>query len=534
MAVNFASAFAGGDAGDDNVRDLVLDGAGNTYLVGKFAGKVDFDPSLPGTYELTSSPPGSRTNYAAKYDASGKLVWAQQFGGDANEGSDRELAVDGAGNVYVVGSFTGSATFGSTTLTSAGMSDAFMTKLDASGNFIWAMKMGGANDDRGNGVAVDSSGNALIIADMSSTAGGSGARDVLIRKLDPNGNTIWSTTIGASSSIPAKGKPTPTGSAGGTNITVDSTGHVFATGYMNGTVDFNAASGTTAVSGLAFVMKLDSAGGLTWARAFTKGGSPTSNPQVTPSDLAVDASGTVYSTGSYLLSVDFNPGVQNSQKYFLNSGSRANYVSALDSSGNFLWAKSTQSASATTDIEAALAIDGLGGIYLAGSFNGTIDFDPGASTFALTSAGSDAYVWKLEASGNFVWAGQMGGSGNDFARALDVDGAGNIVVGGNFNGMGDFDPTTGTSILASAGGFDFFVVKLAQTSSLTATGYSSITSSESDYVLASTDEGAASANGTAMLGSGADLKKLRSRAASIDAALDNLDDGAWKELVVEF
>ena len=49
---------------------------------------------------------GSRTNYAAKYDPSGNFVWAQQFGGDANEGSDRELAVDGTGNVFVAGSYS--------------------------------------------------------------------------------------------------------------------------------------------------------------------------------------------------------------------------------------------------------------------------------------------------------------------------------------------------------------------------------------------------------------------------------------------
>ena len=266
--------------------------------------------------------------------------------------------------------------------TFAGITDVFVTKLDAGGNFNWAKKFGGANDDRGNGVAVDSVGNALIIADTA--AGGSGTRDASICKLDPDGNTIWSRVVGASSSIPTKGKATPTGYAGGTNITVDAAGNVYATGYMNGTVDFDAGTGTTAASGLAFVMKLNSAGTLTWARAFEKGGSPTSAPQVSPSDIAVDANGTVYSTGSYILSVDFDPGTQKSQKFFLNAGSRANYVSALDSGGNFLWTKSTRSiGTANTGIEAALAMDGVGGVYVAGSFNGTIDFDPGASTFAL-------------------------------------------------------------------------------------------------------------------------------------------------------
>jgi hypothetical protein len=131
MAADFVSAFAGGSTiADlnlgDNVRDLVLDGAENLYIVGKFAGTVDFDPS-PDVYELTSSAPDTRNNYVAKYDPSGGFVWAQSFGGNANDGNDREIAVDAAGNVYIAGTFTGSADFGSTALTSLGNYDAFLT-----------------------------------------------------------------------------------------------------------------------------------------------------------------------------------------------------------------------------------------------------------------------------------------------------------------------------------------------------------------------------------------------------------------------
>jgi len=384
----------------------------------------------------------------------------------------------------------GSADFGSTTVTSVGSSDAFVTRLDANGNFVWTRQFGGAMDDRGNGVAVDGAGNVLIIADTFGAPGGSGTRDVFICKIDPNGNSIWTSVVGASSSIPMKGKSTPTGYAGGVNIAVDAAGNVYSTGYMYGTVDFDPGSGTTALSGLAFVMKVAPDGNFAWARTFARNGSPTPDPRVWPADIAVDASGNVYSTGRYFGSVDFDPGTQKSQQLVFDAGrTNAAYVSALDSSGNLLWAKTTRCMLSATSVSVtpeAIALDGLGGVYLAGSFDTTIDFNPGADTFALTSAGAlDAFVWKLDTSGNFVWAGQMGGTSLDFARGIAADGAGNIFVAGNFSGTADFDPGAGTYNLTSAGGYDFFVAKLVQTGALAATAAESQPSS-ADLSLAAT------------------------------------------------
>jgi hypothetical protein len=238
-------------------------------------------------------------------------------------------------------------------------------------------------------------------------------------------------------------------------------------------VDFNPGSATSVLETKAigsFVLKLTSAGNLTWARAFTGGTSDIANG----ADIAVDANGNVYSTGSYSNSIDFDPGTKSSQKFILSTGggglTDAAYVSALNSSGNFLWAKSTRfvdSASIHSAHGTAIALDGLGGVYLTGSFDGTTDFDPGAGTFNLIAVGgSDAFVWKLDTSGGFVWAGRMGGTGGDFGRGISVDAAGNIFTAGNFMGTADFDPGPSTYDRSSAGGYDLFVVKLVQTGSL--------------------------------------------------------------------
>src|SRR5688500_1880119 len=73
LAVDLAHAFSLGGPGNDNVRDIATDPNGNLCVVGKFVGTVDFDPSA-NTYELTSSPAGSRTSYVAKYDPNGALL----------------------------------------------------------------------------------------------------------------------------------------------------------------------------------------------------------------------------------------------------------------------------------------------------------------------------------------------------------------------------------------------------------------------------------------------------------------------------
>jgi hypothetical protein len=491
MTVDFAWAFAGGGADPslaDNVRDLALDGAGNVYAVGKFVGTVDFDPG-PGLYQLTSNPADARSNFVAKYDASGSLLWAQQFGGNANDSGDRELAVDGAGNVLIAGSFTGSADFGSTTLTSQGTSDAFLTKLDASGSFLWAKQFGGA---AGNGVAVDGNGNALIVGELRVASTGP---DAFVAKVAPNGSTLWSINVGASNS--SKGKTSTTNYAGGQNIAVDAAGNIYATGYMLGTVDFDAGSGTTALEGLSFVMKLSSGGSLAWARTLSNKSLPY-DARVWSRDIAVGANGNVYSTGWYWGSVDFDPGLQKTQKFVLNSGGghySAAYVTALNSNGDFLWAKSTQSVAgaeyrATPE---AIALDGTGAIYVAGALSNTADFDPGASAFNLTPAGSfDAFVWKLDTSGNFLWAGQMGGAGTDEGRAIAVNGTGDIFVAGDFTDTADFDPGPGTYNLTSAGGYDFFVARLTQPAAAAAlqsqlTGLAAPNNSSSSTNAASTD-----------------------------------------------
>lgn len=105
-------------------------------------------------------------------------------------------------------------------------------------------------------------------------------------------------------------------------------------------------------------------------------------------------------------------------------------------------------------------IDATGNVYLAGTFGGTLDYDPGPGSIPVTSIGDvDAFVSKLDSAGNLLWAIQLGSPGADRAEYVTVDALGNVYVTGSFSGTVDFDPGPGTASLTAAAGTDAFVAK---------------------------------------------------------------------------
>jgi hypothetical protein len=96
-----------------------------------------------------------------------------------------------------------------------------------------------------------------------------------------------------------------------------------------------------------------------------------------------------------------------------------------------------------------------------GYYQGTVDFNPGAGTSNLISAGSlDAFVLKMDTAGNFTWAKSIGGVSSDLGNDITVDASGNVITTGTFNATADFDPSAATFNLTSAGAIDAFIVKL--------------------------------------------------------------------------
>ena len=447
----------------DRGQSIAIDGSGNVYTTGNFDGTADFDPGA-GVFNLTSA--GGPNNFISKLDASGNFVWAKSMGAGADHDNGFSIALDGSGNIYTTGFFEGTADFdpgaGVFNLTSAGNSDIFISKLDASGNFVWAKAMNGIGYGYGYSIALDGSGNVYTTGNFTATvdfdpgAGvfnltSAGNYDIFISKLDASGNFVWAKSMGGGAYFDYSH-----------SIALDGSGNVYTTGWFDGTADFDPGAGvfnlTSAGISDIFISKLDASGNFVWAKAM--GGADPARGY----SIALDGSGNVYTTGWFEGTADFDPGAG---VFNLTTGGGGSdiFISKLDASGNFVWAKSM--GGAYFDYSYSIALDGYGNVYTTGDFKGTVDFDPGAGIFNLTSAaggGSDIFISKLDASGNFIWANAMGGvASGAISYSIALDGSGNVYTTGVFGGTVDFDPGAGVANLNHAGGGDIFVAKYFQT-----------------------------------------------------------------------
>jgi len=246
------------------------------------------------------------------------------------------------------------------------------------------------------------------------------------------------------------------GSDDGRAVAADVDGNAYVTGSFQGTVDFDPGTGTANLTSEGkqdvFVAKYDPTGALVWARSFGAGHNDRAY------GIAVADDGSVYTTGSFRRTVDFDPGPA---RHMLSSnGGDDIFVSKLDSDGNFLWAR--HMGGKGSDVGCDIAVDGDGNAHTTGSFHKKADFDPGNGTFKLKSAGgTDVFVSKLDAAGNFVWARSLGATRNDRGHGIAVGDDGCVYTTGSFRKTVDFDPGPGTYELKSAGSGDVFVSKLS-------------------------------------------------------------------------
>ncbi|MES2590943.1 MAG: ELWxxDGT repeat protein [Bacteroidota bacterium] len=457
-AQNLSWVKGAGGLGFDGGTSICTDVSCNVYTTGYFENTVDFDPGT-GVFNLTSF--GSTDIFVLKTDASGNFVWAKSIGGAGGDGGNL-LCLDASGNILITGDFSATTDFdpgvGLSNLTSVDQRDVFILKLNSSGDFVWVKSIGGTGNDQGASVAVDASGNILITGIFYNTVDfdpGSGVNnitstgqaDFYIAKLDASGNLLWVKTVGG------------TNNEYGYSIATDAAGGVFLTGVFFGlTTDFDPGAGvfnltSTNTSGNIFILKLDSSGNWVWAKSFGASGYDLGL------SIAIDASSNVYTTGWYENTVDFDPG---SGVFNLTSnGSLDVFISKLDASGNFVWAKSIGGSS--SDQGADIVIDPSGDVYTIGGFTDlNADFDPGSSIVSLSAAGgSDIFVSKLDDAGNFLWAKALSGTGFENASGVATDISGNIYLTGSFEQTVDFDPNAGVVNINAIGVSDIFLLKMS-------------------------------------------------------------------------
>ena len=386
--------------------------------------------------------------------------WALAATGPPTKARGNGIVVDGTGAIFVTGSFSGTATFGSASLTGSGSYDVFVTRLDNTGNVAWAINIGGnylyskiALDGNGGvlvsgaGVTrVDSSGN--IVWDTGRIGGsglgpldiasdgaggaivcGANSTGAFVMRISNTGAIAWAMKVDGSGLVLAYG------------IASDGAGGALVTGCFTHTASFGGSISLSASDADVYVMRVNSAGSALWA--MKAGGSSYD----VANGITPDGSGGAVVTGS----VGWQGGAFGSTTF--TSGGL--FVMRVNNAGSVVWATK----GGTEAGGEAVVADSSGGVVVTGYFQGTQTF----GSIALTTNGHDGdstnsyydiLVMGLDSSGNILWANKFGSSqasGFSSEEGLDIahDGSSGYFVTGMFVGTATFGSTTLTTAAPS-------------------------------------------------------------------------------------
>ena len=351
--------------------------------------------------------------------------------------------VDKDGNVGITGLYANVIDFGGGSLPAPATSNAFVAKLDASGQFVWNRALSSAENSQGRSIRFDRFGNCFVSGSFSGTVDFGGGPlvspstplpSMFMAKYAPDGSPLWSKRFGEAGGW---------GEIGHTYV--DESGNVYLSGwYTDGVVDFGCGPLAPGGGWDGLAAKLDRAGNCVWSKRFGDGDSQAI------SSVTVDASGNVIIVGGFAGTADFGGGPLTS------SGSDV-FVAKFDPAGSHLWSQRFGDAGGQHS-GGSVATTKAGDIALVGWFKRTLDFGGNPLT---SGEDADGFVAMLDASGNHIWSKRIGGIWDDhFLSAVAIDPWGNVGVGGHFRySLDDF----GGGPFQSAGGFDIVLAKFGAT-----------------------------------------------------------------------
>jgi hypothetical protein len=350
------------------------------------------------------------------------------IGGDNNDVGN-SIAIDAAGNRYITGAFQSRANFSiggeRVALATRGADDAFVARVNADGRPAWTQQIGGALVDIGHGLALGARDTLYVTGRFNARAtfpGGitrtsRGQGDAFLIQFDRNGALRWLVQIG--------------GSTDDAGFSVAPLGDdVIVVGLFSGTATFPQADGsavTTLSSAGAndiFVARYNGAGELVWAR---QAGGPDNDAA---RSVAVDSAGAIYLTGSFSATAAFSsPGAAQQ----LTSAGRADiFVASYGPNGDLR--RVTSAGGAQNDVGLGIALDAAGNGYLTGSFTAQATF----GQQALSGAGVQIVLARLDQHGQFQQAVQAGGAGTDEGRGIAVAPNGTIYLTGRYQDAAQF------------------------------------------------------------------------------------------------
>jgi hypothetical protein len=452
-----------GSTGPDFARAVATDANGNGYVVSYFASTVDFDG---GSGVVSRTALGPYDIALTKYAADGSFQWVFVIGGaDVDVPFNVKLAPDGA--LYVTGYVTGGALCSGHQLPAAGGHDILLMRISAAGTCDWAIAVGSATDDEGHDLAVDANGDVLVTGSFSGTV-----------DFDPGPGTATLISRGGLDGFVARYASDGTfrgvaqfggvGDDAGNAIALRADRDVMLAGSFSGTATFGSALAPQlllSVGGVDFFLaRLAPTLGLEWAI----GGGGAGTDVISTGGIAVAANGVTYVAGTFTGTASVGPGV--GSQLLVSHGDVDVFIADYDENG--IWASFARAFGGIgTESVASFARDASGNLFLGGSFQGSVDFDPGAGTHVVnslsTTPAADGYVLSLSPTGDLRWVDPIRAAitGDGFvaiANGLSLAGDGSVWAVGRFFGLVDFDPGSGAADKQSLGDADQFIVRYDQ------------------------------------------------------------------------
>ncbi len=388
-----------GGMASDLAQSMVVDNAGNIILTGFY--EFDFnDVDSSGAVQLNMMGNGYTDVFVVKLKPDGSLIWAKFFGAEGYE-TGMAVSCDMQNNIYIAGNFEDTVDFdpgpGVYQRVSNGVSDVYVMKLDAAGNFAWVRTFGGASDDICSSVDFDN-GSIVVTGMYNGTSDfdpgsgvynmtATGSWEIFVMKLDPAQNFAWARSLGAG------GEPW----AG--QATVDLNGNTYAIGTYSGTGDFDPGAVvcnlTAPNNSEQYLFKLDLLGNFVWAKSF-------GNAEGTfGSSITSDKNGDVYLTGGFANHADLDPGTASISIWAMSAYDDA-FVIKINPAGDAIWAKRMGGVCGAAQGE-EIAVDRFGNIFTSGGFYGAVDFDPNGTVSVLScdyTPNYHYYVQKLQQEEN--------------------------------------------------------------------------------------------------------------------------------------
>ncbi len=502
------------------------------YLAGTYAGEIDINPAAASTIISTSltNPQGVFITYNKN---TGSLNNAATFSHTGSLMGVSDMALDAQNNCFIVGSFGGNITFtgsgGPVVLSSSGNTDIFMASWNETGTLLQAKRAGGTGADRGRAILKGADGSLYISASFSGTADvnldaavttnlvSTGA-DGFLSKYAANGSLVYAFELSPANKLAL--------------VTNDT---LIVSGLFRGTRDFDPAAAAANLSSALttesdiYTASYTSTGLYNWAFRITSTGpksirgllpmqanrfivsgdyqsSLNTNPAGTttfPSQdnksngffsiyqnsnashvftgitgvnrtaidmtrsVATGANGDVYATGYFAKTIDADPTA--AVQTLASAGGTDIFVSKYNRSGQLMFA--FRFGSTLSDQGKCIAVDNSNNVFVAGTFSGTVNFDPSVSPDPAASftavAGQDIFVSKYSLAGQWIFTKQIGGNSTEFVNKLVIDKDGNLLVAGAFAGTTDFDPDPATTNSKTAlGNYDAFIAKYSPSGSL--------------------------------------------------------------------